>query len=172
MLKDQQSAALPTPPLVAHGEHTEEPGIPLIPLSAMAGALSGTDTQIMPYDCESYNIPAFKGADFLIHVKGDSMEPTFRSGDIVACRRVALSNIFFQWNKVYVLDTDQGPLIKRIRRAADNDHILIVSDNQDYEPFELHLSQLHAICLVVGMIRPEKTARKHRANTAQTTFKH
>ena len=83
------------------------------------------------------------------------MEPTFRSGDIVACRRVALSNIFFQWNKVYVLDTDQGPLIKRIRRAKDNDHILIVSDNQDYEPFELHLSQLHAICLVVGMIRPE-----------------
>lgn len=155
MLKEPQSAALPTPPLVAHGEHTDEPGIPLIPLNAMAGALSGTDTQIMPYDCESYNIPAFKGADFLIHVKGDSMEPTFRSGDIVACRRVALSNIFFQWNKVYVLDTDQGPLIKRIRRAADNDHILIVSDNQEYEPFELHLSQLHAICLVVGMIRPE-----------------
>lgn len=155
MLKDQQSAALSTPSLVAHGEHTDESGIPLIPLNAMAGALSGTDTQIMPYDCESYNIPAFKGADFLIHVKGDSMEPTFRSGDIVACRRVALSNIFFQWNKVYVLDTDQGPLIKRIRRAKDNDHILIVSDNQEYEPFELHLSQLHAICLVVGMIRPE-----------------
>ena len=154
MLKDQ-SATLSTPTLVAHGEHTDEPGIPLIPLNAMAGALSGTDSQIMPYDCESYNIPAFKGADFLIHVKGDSMEPTFRSGDIVACRRVALSNIFFQWNKVYVLDTDQGPLIKRIRRAKDNDHILIVSDNPDYEPFELHLSQLHAICLVVGMIRPE-----------------
>ena len=154
MLNDQ-SAALSTPTLVAHGEHTDETGIPLIPLNAMAGALSGTDSQIMPYDCESYNIPAFKGADFLIHVKGDSMEPTFRSGDIVACRRVALSNIFFQWNKVYVLDTDQGPLIKRIRRAKDNDHILIVSDNQDYDPFELHLSQLHAICLVVGMIRPE-----------------
>lgn len=49
---------------IAH--HTSEnsnEGIPLIPLSAMAGAFTG-DTSVMEYECERYVIPAFKGADF------------------------------------------------------------------------------------------------------------
>ena len=81
-------------------------GIPLIPLSAMAGAFTG-ETSVMEYECERYVIPAFKGADFLIPVKGDSMQPTYYPGDLVACQRVSLGDLFFQWNKTYVLDTAQ-----------------------------------------------------------------
>ena len=40
------------------------------------------------------------------------MQPKYNSGDLVACRVVPLGT-FFQWNKVYVLDTEQGALIKR-----------------------------------------------------------
>ena len=47
-------------------------GIPLVPLSAMAGAFTN-ETSVMEYECERYVIPAFKGADFLIQIKGDSM---------------------------------------------------------------------------------------------------
>ena len=65
-----------------------------------------------------------------------------------------LNDIFFQWNKVYVLDTEQGALIKRIKKGSEG-HILIVSDNKDYEPVELHLSKIHAIAIVVGVIRLE-----------------
>lgn len=60
---------------VAHSAPENSPeGIPLIPLSAMAGAFTG-ETSVMEYECERYVIPAFKGADFLIQVKGDSMRP-------------------------------------------------------------------------------------------------
>lgn len=129
-------------------------GIPLIPASAMAGAFT-SDVSIMEYECEHYIIPDFKGADFLIRVKGDSMQPTYYSGDLVACQKIPMNDIFFQWNKTYVLDTNQGPIIKRVLPGKDDDHICIVSDNEKYPPFELEKSYLHAIALVRGIIRLE-----------------
>lgn len=129
-------------------------GIPLIPTSAMAGAFT-SDVSIMEYECEHYIIPDFKGADFLIRVKGDSMQPTYYSGDLVACQKIPMNDIFFQWNKTYVLDTNQGAIIKRVLPGKDEDHICIVSDNTKYPPFELEKSYLHAIALVRGIIRLE-----------------
>lgn len=140
-------------PVASPTENPEE-GIPLIPVSAMAGALSGEQT-VLEYECERYVVPVFKGADFLIPVKGSSMYPKYSSGDIVACKRVNMSGLFFQWGKVYVIDTDQGGLIKRIKRGSDPDHILIVSDNESYEPFELPLSSVHSVAIVLGVIRLE-----------------
>ena len=145
-----QKKAEPALPVL---ENSHE-GIPLIPLSAMAGAFTG-ETSVMEYECERYVIPAFKGADFLIPVKGDSMQPTYYPGDLVACQRVSLGDLFFQWNKTYVLDTKQGPLIKRVRRGSDDDHVLIVSDNAAYEPFELAKSQFYGVALVRGLVRLE-----------------
>ena len=129
-------------------------GIPLIPTSAMAGAFT-SDISFMEYECEHYIIPDFKGADFLIRVKGDSMQPTYYSGDLVACQKIPMNDIFFQWNKTYVLDTNQGAIIKRVLPGKDDDHICIVSDNENYPPFELAKSYLHAIALVRGIIRLE-----------------
>lgn len=129
-------------------------GIPLIPFNAMAGALAGEQTAL-DYECERYVVPAFKNADFLMRVQGVSMQPTYLAGDIVACQRVPLSDIFFQWNKTYVLDTSQGALIKRVKPGKDDHHILIVSDNTQYDPFELSCTSIHAIALVIGLIRLE-----------------
>lgn len=141
-------------PHVATPSPMGDQGIPLLPVSAMAVALSG-DVSVLEYECERYVVPAFQGADFLIPVKGSSMYPKYSSGDIVACRRVPAADLFFQWNKVYVIDTDQGPLIKRIRRGSSDDTVLIVSDNTAYEPFELRRDQIRGIALVIGVIRLE-----------------
>ena len=129
-------------------------GIPLIPLSAMAGALTGERT-VLEYECERYVIPAFSGADFLMPVKGNSMMPTYISGDIVACQRVPMTDMFFQWNKPYVLDTSQGAIIKRIKPGSDKQHVLIVSDNKEYDSFELSYNDIYAVALVIGIIRLE-----------------
>ncbi len=140
-------------PVASHATQPGE-GIPLIPIEAMAGALTGEQT-VLEYECERYVVPVFKGADFLIPVKGSSMYPKYSSGDIVACQRVPMSDLFFQWNKVYVIDTNQGALIKRIKPGSDKEHVLIVSDNEKYDPFELPYSAIHAVALVIGVIRLE-----------------
>jgi phage repressor protein C with HTH and peptisase S24 domain len=129
-------------------------GIPLIPIEAMAGFGTG-EVQVLEYECDRYVVPAFKDAEFLIQVKGSSMLPKYNSGDIVACRKLPLDELFFQWNKVYVLDTNQGALIKRVKAGSDDDHLLIVSDNERYEPFELHKKFIHSVAIVIGVIRLE-----------------
>lgn len=139
---------------VAHPSDSPMEGIPLIPISAMAGAFTGEQT-VLEYECERFVVPTFKGAEFLISVKGSSMYPKYNSGDIVACKRLPMDDIFFQWNKVYVLDTDQGPLIKRVKPGSDKEHVLIVSDNEHYEPFELPLNRIYHVALVIGVIRLE-----------------
>lgn len=139
---------------VAHQTDNPKEGIPLIPFSAMAGALTG-EQSVLEYECERYVVPAFSGADFLMPVKGNSMMPTYISGDIVACQRVPMSGLFFQWNKPYVLDTAQGAIIKRIKPGSDKKHVLIVSDNKEYDPFELLYEDIYAVALVIGIIRLE-----------------
>ncbi len=139
---------------VAHYTDNPKEGIPLIPFSAMAGALIG-EQSVLEYECERYVVPAFNGADFLMQVKGNSMMPTYISGDIVACQRVPMSGLFFQWNKPYVLDTAQGAIIKRLKPGSDKQHVLIVSDNKEYDPFELPYEDIYAVALVIGIIRLE-----------------
>lgn len=147
-VKDQEHDAVARP--------AKEPGegIPLLPISAKAGALS-VDISVLEYECERYVIPAFKGAEFLMPITGDSMTPHFNSGDIVACKRLSLDGVFFQWNKVYVVDSAQGAIIKRIMPGSDSTHITLVSDNDMYPPFELPVSEIHAVALVIGVIRLE-----------------
>lgn len=129
--------------------------LPLIPINAMAGVLSGNSQSFMEYDCEKYIVPAFGGADFLIRVQGDSMTPTYTSGDIVACQRVPLDRIWFQWGKAYVIDTRQGALVKRIEPSETEGCISIHSDNPKYKPFDLPTEEVSGVALVKGLIRVE-----------------
>lgn len=129
-------------------------GIPLIPTNAMAGSLTGDSVQIMPYDIESYFIvPAFAKSDFCIRVDGKSMEPTYCKGDIIACKYVPMTDIWFQWGKIYVIATDQGVLVKHIEKGSDAEHIKLVSDNPEYMPFEIPTSGIYNIAVINGLIR-------------------
>lgn len=140
--------------MLVSNKSTKQEGIPLIPVNAVAGFLSGVGDPIMEYDCERYIMPIFKGADFLIRVEGDSMMPNYMPGDIVAC--VKLDNpSFFQPGKVYVIDTKQGALVKRVELTDEEDRILLHSDNEKYKPFSLHSDEINGIAIVKGVIRVE-----------------
>jgi phage repressor protein C with HTH and peptisase S24 domain len=134
-------------------DYMKNVGLPLIPVEAMAGYGAG-DFQVMEYETEKFIIPTFKGSDYLIGVRGSSMYPKYNSGDIVACKHLPLDT-FFQWNKVYVVDTEQGVLIKRICKAQKDDFVTMVSDNKSYDSFDLHRSAIRSLAIVMGVIRLE-----------------
>lgn len=127
--------------------------LPLIPQSAMAGALAGESSSWKAYDCEYYVIPEFANSDFLIRVSGDSMMPDFQPGDVLACRRVPLDRLWFQWGKAYIVDTRQGPLVKKIMPSDKDGCIKIVSANPNYPPFDLEVDEINGVALVEGFIR-------------------
>lgn len=143
--KEGKVAALPAAPAA---------GIPLIPEAAFAGVFRG-EIAISPSEYEYYIVPSFRNADFLIRVCGDSMIPRYHSGDIVACKRLALNDLFFQWGKVYILDTNQGALIKKVEQAENPENIRLVSENEAYKPFEIARNSIYHIAIVLGLIRLE-----------------
>lgn len=147
----QTAAATATEPAMIPTD--DGSGIPLITAEAMAGSLVG-ETFVYPHECPRFVVPSFDKPSFLIPVCGDSMEPMFHTGDLVACRIVPLSSIFFQWGKPYVINTQQGALIKRVQPGDTDDTITLISDNERYLPFYIPKSEICQIAIIVGLIRP------------------
>lgn len=149
-------------PIEAHKSSAEPPkssnkrrGIPLIPIDAVAGFPSADNDGVYMEDCEHYSIPEFeaKGANFLIRVSGDSMHPLYENGDIIACRKIS-DILFFQWGGIYVLDTSQGALVKRVEEAKDDkESILCISENPRFKPFRLPKSDIRSLSTIVGLVR-------------------
>lgn len=54
-----------------------------------------------------------------------------------------------------MIDSEQGPLIKRLEMGSDESKVTFVSENQKYTPFELDKAEVRNIALVVGLIRAE-----------------
>lgn len=130
-------------------------GLPLIPIDAVAGFPTADNDGVALADCQRYVVPEFntKGANFLIRVSGDSMMPMFHNGDIIACRKIS-DVLFFQWGEVYVLDTSQGVLVKRVRECqADETCITCESENERYDSFRLPKSDVRSLSTIVGLIR-------------------
>lgn len=90
--------------------------------------------------------------DYTVQVRGDSMFPEYKSGDVVACLDVTKES-FLQWGKIHVLCTKQGNLVKKIH--PDGDKIKCESVNTNFPPFSIKKDEIYSIGLVVGAIRFE-----------------
>lgn len=150
MLKSETSHPIPV-------KNYDKDGIPVLPFDAFAGI--GEEATGVNFDTieERYVIPLFDGmkVDFMISVRGSSMYPKYNSGDVVACRLIQ-ELLFVQWNKVYVLDTvSQGVIIKRLKKSEKEGSVICKSDNESYDPFEIPMSDIRNMALVVGVIRQE-----------------
>ena len=135
----------------------KQKALPLIPFEALAGYLSTDNEGVMVEDCERYVIPEFdrRGAEFIIRVSGSSMYPKYSNGDLLGCKKIE-DILFFQWGKIYVLDTSQGALVKRVYEHENKDFVMLVSDNKDvYPPFPIPKSDIRSLSIVVGVIRLE-----------------
>lgn len=160
MLQRTENKAVPSanrPIEIAHQvpEGSDE-GIPLIPLDAIAGFPADGGSGVSMGNWERYVIPEFadKGADFLIRVSGDSMVPLYYSGDLLACHKITDIR-FFQWGTIYVLETSQGILVKRVQESDKyDDCILCVSENDSvHKPFLLPRDDIRSLSTIVGLVR-------------------
>lgn len=141
----------------AHPATEPGAGIPLIPIEAVAGLPTDDPVGTRFIDCAHYIIPDFANlnVEYMIRVSGSSMYPKYSNGDILACRRVH-DVLFFQWGKIYVIDSSQGALVKRVFQDEDPDRILLVSDNREhYPPFSIPKSDIRSLSIVLGVIRLE-----------------
>lgn len=130
---------------------------PLISLSVLPKISDPKFVVDDQYVKEYYQVPKFrnKHVDFLIELEDSSMYPTYNSGDIIACR-ILRNNSFIQWNKTHLIVTDNNEiLIKRIKKGEDEASLHLLSDNKDFDPFDISTQEISGLALVVGSIRIE-----------------
>ncbi len=84
-----------------------------------------------------------------INVLGDSMEPTFKDGDIVFINR-SLSDV--TRGGVFVISTPGGLFVKRVLLKSDGT-LDLISDNSLYSTESVMLSDVEVIGKVVGSMR-------------------
>ena len=136
-------------PAVTKQEDEESDGklIPLLPLSAEGGSLDGFDNLgVSLPDCEVIYSP-IRDADMAITVSGKSMEPNYPEGCRVVVKRINHA-LFIEWGREYVLDTENGIVLKTLEPSDDPDFIRCTSLNPDqrrYAPFEVPKESIRGV---------------------------
>lgn len=127
--------------------------VPLIPFEARGGQLDRfARNGVTLAQCETVPTP-FKGAQFAISVRGQSMSPTYPSG----CVLFISKNIadWVEWGKVYVLDTENGIIVKQLAPSTlGEDFVCCKSFNEapEFAPFNVPKASIFGIYRVVGAL--------------------
>ena len=76
------------------------------------------------------------------------MAPEYPAGSQIFIKKIN-ERAFIDWGKVYVLDTCNGSVIKRVFPADDPGKVKCVSINPDYPPFEVAYEDIYGMYRVL-----------------------
>lgn len=121
--------------------------VPLLPIFAQAGSLTGWSEGIEEVKCERVISPV-NDVDMAVHIYGESMYPDIPNGSVCYVKRV---KSVIEWGRAFILDTVDGPLLKYLTPGSDEDHVRCISANHDpkYAPFEVSKDDILGIYRVV-----------------------
>lgn len=102
-------------------------------------------------------IPSLSDCDGAIYIKGESMLPLLKNGDIVIFKNASIDNIF--WGELYIIEialSEDSNLtfVKHIQKSSlGNNYIKLVSTNPMFEPKDVCLDTINAIGMIRASIR-------------------
>lgn len=137
--------------------NVDSQAIPLYEIDATAGLITLFDSQVTQNPVGEISIPNAPKCDGALYVRGDSMYPILKSGDIVAYKTIYDPNNIF-WGEMYLIDIDvegeQYLTIKYIQRSdKGDDYVYLVSHNGNHQPVHILKSNIRALALVKASIR-------------------
>lgn len=130
--------------------------IPLYNLEATAGLVAlFSDVNVIPISYIS--LPDLPSCDGAVYVRGDSMYPLLKSGDIVLYKRVHDIEFGIFWGEMYLIsanvDGDEFITIKYIQKSELKDCVKLVSHNPHHEPKDIPISMIRALALIKASVR-------------------
>lgn len=144
-----EALEVPLTDLVDAGEAVPQTGTPYFPDVNASAGLNFLSLQNKPYSVP-ISIPNVK-ADAFINVFGDSMYPKYCSGEIIGIKEVEKDMVMF--GHAYVIQMKDGEAyLKYIKKGADDQHWLLVSENDHYEPREFHLKYIDKVFIIKAVI--------------------
>ncbi len=131
--------------------------IPLYDIQAAAGFtfLFSNQNQQIPLDY--IRIPNAPKCDGALYIRGDSMYPLLKSGDI-ACYKSIQTLEDIRYGEMYLLDiensSDRYLAVKYVQKSdVGNDFLRLVSENKHHDPRDEHKANIKALALIKATIR-------------------
>ena len=121
-----------------------------VDVDATAGGLTMFEDNPMSR-CIEMSIPEFGDCTDAVNLHGDSMFPLFKSGQIIILKEWVES--FIDFGNVYLVITKSGNrMVKYLRKGSDAAHVLCVSENPAFDPFEILIDDILKLYIVKGSI--------------------
>lgn len=130
--------------------------IPLYDLVASAGVneIFGESNLSVPLDY--IRIPNLPKSDGALYVRGDSMYPLLKAGDIVIYKVVHDKQQII-WGEMYlchlICNGDEYFFTKFIKKSEREGYALFVSQNQHHQPVEFPIDCIQSLALIKASIR-------------------
>ena len=121
-----------------------------VDVDATAGGVTQFD-DMMSSQYIDLAIPEFRDCTDAVNLYGDSMLPLYKSGQIIILKEWKES--FIDYGNVYLVITKKGNrMVKYLRKGTDADHVLCVSENKEFDSFEILMDDILRLYLVKGSI--------------------
>ena len=138
-----------------HDKIEQETIVPLYNIDAAANLKTIFDNKTQNI-IDTIRIPNMPKCDGAICVRGDSMYPLLKSGDIVIYKEVYdFSLVVF--GEMYLVDfslnDDDFLVVKYVNKSDRSDKIKLVSYNTHHDPLDIPLTCIRAMALVKASIR-------------------
>lgn len=121
-----------------------------VDVDATAGGVTQFD-DMMSSQYIDLAIPEFSDCTDAVNLYGDSMLPLYKSGQIIILKEWKES--FIDYGNVYLVVTKKGNrMVKYLRKGSDADHVMCVSENKEFDSFEILMDDILRLYLVKGGI--------------------
>lgn len=123
--------------------------IPFYDINVSAGNVSFLDGGILKgrQPDDYMYIPKNIDADVGFPTYGHSMYPVISNGDKVAYK--VIKNLsFFNYGLKYLIVTDEQRMVKYVKKHNKEGHLLLLSENKDYDPIDMPIEEIKLILQV------------------------
>lgn len=97
------------------------------------------------------SIPNWGKDNIFINVYGDSMYPKYCSGEIIGIKEIEYQ--YLNYGYAYVVVMKNGDVhIKYVKAGKDENNVLLVSENKEYDSREFHIKKIDSFYIIKGVI--------------------
>lgn len=105
---------------------------------------------------DKIRIPQLPKCDGAVYVRGDSMYPLLKSGDIVIFKQINEPQCLI-YGEMYLVDFsiagDDYLVVKYIQRSDISDHVRLISYNEHHQPIDIPASAIRSLAIIKATVR-------------------
>lgn len=87
----------------------------------------------------------------IINAIGNSMEPTFKEGELLMINPFENENMYIKDGGIYVISCNSSVLVKRINHNPISGKVTLISDNKEYDDIPIEKDEFE-LCKIIGRV--------------------